>query len=195
MTSTGLPTAVLQRSRWGCPLYPAFESPWARSNIALTYGMRIQDGLGSQTARIMGVYAVAAASGLPYHHTTLQCIGHIGGLPHYRDTPCDNLAPSDMARLRRLRRYISLPSSTPTNASAWQTKYMFRADWRRLAEVVAAAEAAQAPTLIQLELLDEFVGACPDIFYHVPQWQPPVCARARSARAAASAASEWQCLE
>lgn len=137
--------------------------------------MRIQDGLGSQTARILGVYAVAAASGLLYYHTPLQCIGHIGGLPHYRDTPCDNLAPNDMARLARIRRFISLPTSAPANASTWRSQYLFRADWRRLAEVVAAAEAARAPTLVRLELLDEFVSACPDIFYHVPQWQPPVC--------------------
>lgn len=140
--------------------------------MALTYGLKIRDGLGSQTARMLGVYAIAHASGLQYHHSPFECIGHIGGAPHYRDARCDNLPESDLHKMRRIAKHIRLPSSSAVNASAWEQQYLFRADWDKLASVAAAALQAKQPTLVGLELTDEFISPCPDIFYHVPAWRP-----------------------
>ncbi|WIA19513.1 hypothetical protein OEZ85_004124 [Tetradesmus obliquus] len=161
-----------QTTEYGCPKFAIFEDPWVKANVALTYGLKIRDGLGSQTARMLGVYAIAHASGLQYHHSPFECIGHIGGAPHYRDARCDNLPESDLHKMRRIAKHIRLPSSSAVNASAWEQQYLFRADWDKLASVAAAALQAKQPTLVGLELTDEFISPCPDIFYHVPAWRP-----------------------
>jgi hypothetical protein len=161
-----------QTTEYGCPKFPIFEDPWVKQNVAVTYGLKIRDGLGSQTARMLGVYAIAHASGLQYYHSPFGCIGHIGGAPHYRDARCDNLPESDIQQMQRITKYVRLPSTTAANASAWDQQYLFRGDWDKLASIAAAALQTQRPVLVGLELTDEFISVCPDIFYHVPAWRP-----------------------
>lgn len=138
----------------------------------MTYGLQIRDGLGSQTARMLGVYAIAQTVGIHYVHSPFQCIGHIGGAPHYRNMRCDHLPPADMQRLKRISQHIYLPSTTAADVSTWDSVHIFRGNWVSLARAAAAAFASKRPTLIKLELVDEFISVCPDIFYHVDAWRP-----------------------
>jgi hypothetical protein len=164
--------AQQRTTEYGCPKHAVFDDPWVKQNVALTYGLKIRDGLGSQTARMLGVYAIAHAAGLQYYHSPFDCIGHIGGAPHYRNAHCNNLPESDLHKLRRIAKHIRLPSTTAANASTWDQQYLFRGDWDKLASIALTALTARRPTLVGLELTDEFVSVCPDIFYHVPAWRP-----------------------
>lgn len=160
------------KTEYGCPRDTIFDDPWVQANIAVTYGLKIRDGLGSQTARMLGVYAIAAALGIQYYHSPFECIGHIGGVPHWRNMHCDHLPPSDLHKLTRIAKHIHLPSTTTANASSWDSQYVFRGDWAKLASIAAAAKQSSKPMLVKLELVDEFISVCPDIFYHVPAWRP-----------------------
>lgn len=162
------------KTAYGCPKDLLFNNPWVKENIAVTYGLQIRDGLGSQTARMLGVYAIAHAVGIHYVHSPFQCIGHIGGAPHYRNMRCDYLPPTDMQRLQRISQHIHLPSTTAADVSTWDSVYIFRGDWVSLANAAAVALANKRPTLIKLELVDEFISVCPDIFYHVEAWRPSI---------------------
>ncbi|KAF8058936.1 CPK9 [Scenedesmus sp. PABB004] len=188
----GAPTpAAERRTVYGCPRDAVFDDPWVRENVAVTYGLKIRDGLGSQTARMLGVYAVAHALGIPYVHSPFECIGHIGGVPHYRNMRCDHLPPPDLHKLARISRHIHLPTSTRANTSAWDVAYVFRGDWARLANITATALRARRPTLVKLELVDEFISVCPDIFYHVPAWRPASPPEDRVSTNATSLQPSW----
>jgi hypothetical protein len=72
------------RSQYNWPSSPHFDDPWVLNNIAITYGHRVKDGIGSQVVRMIAVYALANITGMGHLFRPLGCVGHIGGHVHYR---------------------------------------------------------------------------------------------------------------
>jgi hypothetical protein len=95
------------------PKDPIYSNPWVQQHIALTYAPETtRDGLGAQAFRMLGIYALSKALGVKYLHTQPECIGHIGGLPHYQGQDCSSrLTAADYKTLDRVQRVLVLPSS------------------------------------------------------------------------------------
>jgi hypothetical protein len=72
------------RAKYNWPSSPFFDDPWVLDNIAVTYGHRVKDGIGSQVVRMIAVYALANITGMGHLFRPLGCVGHIGGHVHYR---------------------------------------------------------------------------------------------------------------
>lgn len=172
-TAVAATAAAATTTAYGCPRTAAFSDPWVRDNVVLTYAHQLQDGLGGQATRLMGIYATAAALGLRYLHTTLQCVGHIGERTHWRNASCDHLTGDDARMLRRARELVELPSSSPPGASSWRPITLRAPSWEDLAAAAADAAARRAPTLLRVEMVNKLLTDCPDLFRHVPEWRPP----------------------
>jgi hypothetical protein len=132
----------------------------------------IKDGLGGQTTRMMGVYALAEAMGVKYVHSPLTCIGHIGGQPHWRNASCEGIDPAEAAKMQRLSGFLSMANTTTADTSSWARELFTKGSWLMLANVTETALRLQRPTVVRIEWVHNFLSDCPDLFFHVPAWRP-----------------------
>ncbi|KAF6257632.1 hypothetical protein COO60DRAFT_1212860 [Scenedesmus sp. NREL 46B-D3] len=164
--------AFTSKTAHGCPKHKIFDDPWVHDNVAFTYAVVIKDGLGGQTTRMMGVYALAAAMGVRYVHSPLTCIGHIGGQPHWRNKTCDGIDPADAAKMQRISGFLSLTNTTAADTSGWAHELFTKGSWLMLANITETALRLQRPTVVRIEWVHNFLSDCPDLFFHVPAWRP-----------------------
>lgn len=66
----------LMRYNW--PPAGTFDAADIQHNLALTYGHRMTDGIGSQLLRMIVIYAVSNITGIGHLFQPLGCVGHIG---------------------------------------------------------------------------------------------------------------------
>lgn len=168
-----------QTAAAGFPLDAVYADPWVRQHVVLTYAPETtRDGLGAQAFRLLGIYALSKALGLQYLHTQPECVGHIGGLPHYQGKDCaTRLTAADSRKLQRVQRLLALPSSPGVSEAAVRSWHVERLDnsvltWELLRSATAAALQQQRPTLIKLARVQALLCQHPDVFLAVPQLQP-----------------------
>jgi hypothetical protein len=156
-----------------------FAEPWVRQHVALAYAPgTTRDGLGAQALRLLGTYALAKALGLKYMHVAPQCIGHIGGLPHYQGRDCSSrMTAADRKQLARVVRALTLPSSPGLSPAALRSWQVVRLDdvtltWEGLVNATQSALQRQQPTLIKVARVQGLLAAHPDVFLAVPQLRP-----------------------
>ncbi|KAF6255837.1 hypothetical protein COO60DRAFT_167155 [Scenedesmus sp. NREL 46B-D3] len=151
---------------------PVFQDPWVKANIAVTYGHQVQDGIGSQTLRMLAVYGLASSLGIRHVFRPLGCVGHIGRHVHYREAACNFTNEADKRQLSKAQRMIDLPTTAPGNTSHWQSKFLQALDWTPFVRDVTDALKKQQPTLFEIERVNQLVRYHPDIFLSVPVLRP-----------------------
>ncbi|KAF8073262.1 ABCG35 [Scenedesmus sp. PABB004] len=155
------------------PSDPVFADPWVRQNIAVTYGHQVQDGVGSQTLRMITVYALSSALGVRHLFRPLGCVGHIGSHVHYRDTGCEFSNDADRRLLTKAQHMITLPGdTTEADVQTWDKKYLPSLDFTPFAKEVAEAAKRRRPTLFEVERLNNIIRYFPDIFLTIPSLRP-----------------------
>jgi hypothetical protein len=169
-----------------------FRDPWVRANIAVTYGHQVQDGIGSQTLRMLAVYGLASSLGIGHVFRPLGCVGHIGSHVHYREAECNFTNEADRRQLNKAQRMIQLPTTAARNTSHWHSKFLPALDWTPFVRDVTDALRQQRPTLYEIERVNQLVRYYPDIFLTIPALRPaspPVRRSADTAAAGAAAAA------
>jgi len=151
---------------------PAFTQPWVQDNVAITYNPFItKDGLGSQVHRLLGVYAVAACTGLQYIPTAgFQLLAHLNA------TNTDG--PSEAQQMaHRLNVMLGVSSTPKPINSSWRVVHLgrdCRITWDTLLNATRAALAQQQPTLFNVSFTYGFALAYPAMLQCVPAFRPQV---------------------
>lgn len=151
---------------------PIFQDPWVQNNIAVTYGHKVQDGIGSQTLRMLAVYALATSLGVGHVFRPLGCVGHIGNQVHYRNTGCNFTDELDRKLLVKAQHMITLPSTVSSNVSTWQSKFLPALDWTPFVKDINEALKKKRPTLFEIERVNNLIRYYPDIFLSIPALRP-----------------------
>jgi hypothetical protein len=145
---------------------PMFQDPWVQSNVAITYdALKTKDGLGSQLQRQLGVYTVAACTGLQYKPTD----------GFQRFTHLDASEAHLMAQ--RLNTLLGIPNTHQPVNSSWRVVDIGRdcgVNWEHLLNETKAALAQQQPTLFNISFVYGFVLTYPAMLDCVPAFRPQV---------------------
>uniref|UniRef100_A0A383W8L3 Uncharacterized protein n=1 Tax=Tetradesmus obliquus TaxID=3088 RepID=A0A383W8L3_TETOB len=164
--------AVSDLSGLHLPSDAVFQEPWVKANIAVTYGHQVQDGIGSQTLRMLAVYGLASSLGIGHVFRPLGCVGHIGSHVHYREAACNHTSEADRRQLSKAQRMIQLPTTAQGNTSHWHSKFLPALDWTPFVRDVTDALRQRRPTLYEIERVNQLVRYYPDIFQSIPALRP-----------------------
>lgn len=139
---------------------PVFQNPWVQNNVAVTYDpLTTKDGLGSQIHRQLGVYAVAACTGLQYKSTA--------GFQRFT-----HLNQSDAHMLaQRVNTMLGIPSTPERVNPTWRVVHFGRdcnITWDTLLTKVKAALALQQPTLFNISFVYGFALTYPAMLNCAP---------------------------
>lgn len=181
--------AVSDLSGLHLPSDAVFQEPWVKANIAVTYGHQVQDGIGSQTLRMLAVYGLASSLGIGHVFRPLGCVGHIGSHVHYREAACNHTSEADRRQLSKAQRMIQLPTTAQGNTSHWHSKFLPALDWTPFVRDVTDALRQRRPTLYEIERVNQLVRYYPDIFQSIPALRPaspPVSCAAGTAQLGSS---------
>lgn len=157
------------------PHHAIFDKPWVQHNIAVTYSHKVQDGIGSQTLRVIAVYALAKTLGIGHLFRHMRCVGHIGSHVHYRGLDCEPETEAERRLLDKAQHLINLPSTvTEDDVQDWDRKFLPSFNWEAFVDQVTAAWRQQQPTLFEVERLNTLIWSYPDTFLSVPELKPSV---------------------
>jgi hypothetical protein len=137
---------------------------------------------------MLGIYALSKALGVQYLHMQPECVGHIGGLPHYQGQDCSSrMTAADYKALNRVQKVLALPSPQGLSIEALNSSssggsggwFVERLDdvvltWDALRKAVHSALQQQRSTVIKLARVQALLCHHPDVFLAVPQLRPPV---------------------
>lgn len=164
---------IVQAPQHSWPNNPLYADPWVQQNIAITYAHRTRDGVGAQTMRLLGIYAIAKSLNLQYLHRPIQCVGHVDGKVHFRDGDCSYLSDSDMRLMNKIRHMVTLPSNvTEADVQGWSNQFIEYAGWTRMTKMIRSAYDWKRPTLLTIEFPSYVLQKHPDMYFSVPAFRP-----------------------
>lgn len=167
--------------RHNLPKHPVFDDPWVKNNIAVGYGHKQRDGVGSQALRMLAIYALSKSLGIAHDFSPIECVGHIGNQVHYREVGCNFTSDADRRQLAKVQHMISLPAThTELNLMQWKRKDVPALVWSTFVQDVGQAWTERQPTLFIFERLNNLVRDYPDLFLSIPALVPskPAVSRA-----------------
>lgn len=148
---------------------PIFQDPWVQANVAVTYDpLTTKDGAGSQLHRQLGVYAVAACTGLQYKPTD--------GFHRFTHV---NKSDAHLLALR-FNTMLGIPSSPQPLDPTWRVVQFGRdcdIHWESLLHETKSALAAQQPTLFNISFVYGFALTHPAMLDCVPELRQQVRCR------------------